>query len=169
MNHRYLLLPCLLLALAACRQQAGPDDASAPANANEPATETAAAPEELHAPVEDLAPEPTPEPERAEVVAGLPAKIPLPPPTTATPEIALGAAVEYACENGSTLRVRYGDGAAELAWTGNRQVRLASAAADGGGGDLYQGEGFSLRRLGSTLHLQGGGVDWRCAEAASSA
>ncbi len=113
----------------------------------------------------------TVEPPRAQVVEGVPTRIKLPPATTETPPVGMGAMIEYGCESGSTLRVRYGNGVAEVAWTGERQLRLTAQPDDSGGGELYSGDGYQLRRLGSAVQFQpmGGGSEWRCMEANANA
>ena len=102
---------------------------------------------------------------------GMPTRIKLPPATTQTPPVALGAMIEYGCESGATLRVRYGNGVAEVAWTNDSHLRLTLQAPDKGGGERYTGDGYQLRRLGSAVQLQpaGGGNEWRCMEANASA
>lgn len=113
----------------------------------------------------------TVEPPRPQVKEGIPTRIELPPPTTETPPVALGAAIEYGCESGATLRVSYGKAIAEVAWTGGSQLRLQAKPADAEGGELYAGDGYQLRRLGSTVQLRqsGAGSEWRCMEANASA
>lgn len=164
-----IALPVALL--ASCTRAPSQEDTSVAAgNAQTPASET---PAEVIG--SDAAPGPagpvTVEPPRPQVMEGVPTKIKMPPPTTHTPPVALGAAIDYGCESGSTLRVRYGNGVAEIAWTGGDHLRLTAQAADAGGGELYAGDGYQLRRLGSAVQLQpsGGGSEWRCVEANASA
>ena len=101
---------------------------------------------------------------------GIPRDIPDPDPGAATPPVAAGALVEYACESGASLRIAYEGIAARVAWTDGGTLLLTRAAQDVAGGESYSGDGHVLLRRGNVIELGiPGGKTWRCMEAASSA
>lgn len=161
------LLILLLAPMTACQRDRTDEDANASAT---PITDAATTPESATGAMTPAGPA-TVEPPRKQVMEGMPTRVEMPPPTTETPQLPVGASIEYGCESGSTLRVAYGQRVAEVAWTDDRKLRLNAQPDDAGGGELYAGEGYQLRRLGSAVQLRqsGAGSEWRCMEANASA
>lgn len=114
---------------------------------------------------------PSPDAGAAQVLQGIPGEIPLPDRDTPTPPLAEDSLVEYACESGSALRIRYRGATAEVAWTGGESLVLSRIAPGAEGGERYEGDGHALSRRGNVVELraEGAGRTWRCAEGASNA
>jgi hypothetical protein len=109
---------------------------------------------------------PTPPPadpaRRATVSAAQP---PDPTPVAATaPDARPGTPVRYACTNGSTISVVWGENRARATLPDGRTVSLPKAqSASKGGGEVFVGETVSLQRDGDDIQLfEGEGSARQC-------
>lgn len=100
-----------------------------------------------------------------------PSRIAVPPADTPTAAIAVGARVEYLCEDGNSLVVEYGDASASFRLVGGRDIVLPrAAAATGKGAEVYAGDAAGLQRLGNVVQVEeASGARRTCAEASASA
>ena len=160
----------LLAMLAACGPSPEAPDAPAPPDAAAPSADTTTAP----APGMEERPAPSTAKSAAEagdarVLQGIPRDIPAPAPDMPTPPLAEDSRVEYVCESGAPLRIRYRGATAEVAWTEGDALVLSRLAPAADGGERYEGGGHALSRRGNVVELQGAGRTWRCAEAAANA
>lgn len=162
-------LPLLLAGIVAgCGGRDATPAPADPAASDQAALDRSAAPIPAApaAPATPAADAPTPQ-----VMEGIPSRIALPPKGTETPVIAPGAEVTYVCESGMSLRVAFDGVRALVAWTDGRRMTLSRTAGDGGAGERYAGDGFTLRRVANVVELaqDGGGQQWRCAEGSATA
>ncbi|MEO5629387.1 MAG: hypothetical protein ABIQ62_06430 [Thermomonas sp.] len=107
----------------------------------------------------------------AQVLEGIPSKIARPAEDAPTPILPVGAQITYVCESGMPLRIAFAGALAYVDWTGGAKLTLSMGDAGVGGGEMYAGDGYTLRRLANVVELsaKAGGEFWRCAEGAASA
>lgn len=93
-------------------------------------------------------------------------------PTQApTPPVVEGAETTYLC-GGGELRVHYSGGQAHVLLADGREATLLldQQAMSAAGGEVFTGEGLTLRRSANTIQLQQGGQGPQvCSEASSTA
>ncbi len=108
--------------------------------------------------------------ESPQVQQGIPSKIPLPSKDVPTPILPPGAEISYVCESGIPLRIAFASSHAYVQWTDGTKLTLSIGAPGPGGGELYEGDGYVLRRIANVVELsaKGGGDRWRCAEESAS-
>lgn len=162
------ILPALALAFAlsatACGSGGGDDTASPdrPATAAAPADAT---PDGVREAIDAG-------PAADDVLSGNPETIERPPAGTPTPQLAEGADITYACEDGGDLRVGYAANVASVTLPDGAiaTLPLSPSASAGSDGEVYVGETLALQRLGSVVELQAGdGEVRRCRETSASA
>jgi membrane-bound inhibitor of C-type lysozyme len=75
----------------------------------------------------------------------------------AAPSTPEAGSVSYRCDDGTMLKVDYGDADASIAWADGRSATLPRAeSASAGGADAYVGNEVSLQRTASGIELHDG-------------